>query len=68
MTKKRNGGGTKGNSGSRPDGEEEQQDEVVDRMVEMMRRKLEETLGPDATYEQRRDFEAELMRKVLWKR
>jgi hypothetical protein len=34
----------------------------------MMRRKLEETLGPDATYEQRRDFEAELMRKVLWKR
>ena len=68
MTKKRNGGGTKGNSGSRPDGEEEQQDEVVDRRVEMMRRKLEETLGPDATYEQRRDFEAELMRKVLWKR
>ncbi len=68
MTKKRNRGGTKGNSGSRPDGEEEKQDEVVDRMAEMMRRELDETLGPDATYEQRRDFEAELMRKVLRKR
>lgn len=48
--------------------EEQDDNELVDKLVEMLRREVDETLGPDATYEQRRDLEAELMRKVLWKR
>lgn len=48
--------------------EEEHKDELVDKIVGMLRREVDETLGPDATYEQRRDLEAELMRKILWKR
>lgn len=43
-------------------------EELVDKIVDMLRREVDEKLGPDATYEQRRDLEAELMRKVLWKR
>jgi len=52
----------------RPKHEEAQEDELVDKVVEMLRREVEATLGPDATYEQRRDLEAGLMRKILWKR
>lgn len=48
--------------------EKEQESELVDKIVEILRREVDETLGPDATYEQRRDLEAELMRKTLWKR
>jgi hypothetical protein len=47
---------------------EVEENELVDKIVDMLRREVDETLGPDATYEQRRDFEAELMRKILWKR
>jgi hypothetical protein len=47
---------------------EEEKGELVVKIVDMLRREVDETLGPDATYEQRRDLEAELMRKVLWKR
>lgn len=48
--------------------EEKGQSELIDKVVGMLRREVDETLGPDASYEQRRDFEAELMRKILWKR
>ncbi|NVB39954.1 hypothetical protein G6O69_19070 [Pseudenhygromyxa sp. WMMC2535] len=34
----------------------------------MIKQKVDEQLGPDATFEQRRDLEAELMRDVLWQR
>lgn len=51
-----------------PKQEDIQEKELVEKVVEMLRREVEETLGPDATYEERRDFEAELMRKILWKR
>jgi len=47
---------------------EGEDNELVDKIVEMLRREVDETLGPDATYEQRRDLEAELMRKALWRR
>lgn len=50
-----------------PKPEEERQNELVDKLAEMLRREVDK-LGPDATYEQRRDLEAELMRKILWKR
>lgn len=41
---------------------------IVDELAEKIRREVETTLGPDATYEQRRDYEAGLMGKILWKR
>ena len=41
---------------------------IVDQVAEILRREVDSRLGPDATYEQRRDAEAELMRKILWKR
>lgn len=44
------------------------QNEFVDEFAETLRREVDATLGPNATYEQRRDLEAELMRKILWKR
>jgi len=47
---------------------EDEDTELVSKIVDMLRREVDETLGPDATYEQRRDLEADLMRKVLWKR
>ena len=39
----------------------------VDLTVENMRREVRELLGPNATYEQRRDASFEFMREVLWK-
>lgn len=51
-----------------PKDEDTRQNELVDRLAETLRREVDARLGPDATYEQRRDLEAELMRTVLWKR
>ena len=44
--------------------EEAEEDALVDKIAEILRREVDETLGPEATYEQRRDVEAELMRRV----
>jgi len=52
----------------RPKCEVAEEDKLIDKVVEMLRREVEATLGSDATYEQRRDFEAGLMQKILWKR
>lgn len=48
--------------------DEAAESKLVDQVAEMLRREVDARLGPDATYEQRRDAEAELMRKILWKR
>lgn len=48
--------------------DEAAQSKLVDQVAEILRREVDARLGPDATYEQRRDAEAELMGKVLWKR
>lgn len=37
----------------------------VDRLAEMVRREVQAKLGANATFEQRRDAAAELMREVL---
>ncbi|NVB38408.1 hypothetical protein G6O69_17185 [Pseudenhygromyxa sp. WMMC2535] len=42
--------------------------ELVRKLAAMIKQKVDEQLGPDATFEQRRDLEAELMRDVLWQR
>lgn len=41
--------------------------ELVDRMVEELRRERRERLGPGATFEERRNMGFEIMRDVLWK-
>jgi hypothetical protein len=53
---------------SQPKTREDRQNRLVDELAEVLRREVDKTLGPSATYEQRRDLEAELMRKILWKR
>jgi hypothetical protein len=40
---------------------------VVDQLAAAVRREVRAKLGPDSTFEQRRDAAAELMREVLWK-
>jgi hypothetical protein len=42
--------------------------EAVDEIAATIERELEESLGPDATFEERQDKAFEIMRKVLWKR
>lgn len=42
-------------------------DSIVERMAEMVRREVRERLGPNSTYEQRRDAAVEVMSDVLWK-
>lgn len=41
--------------------------DLVRKLAELIKQRTDE-LGPDATYEQRRDAEADLMRDVLWRR
>lgn len=53
---------------SKPKTREDRQNRLVEELAEVLRREVDEALGPSATYEQRRDLEAELMRKILWKR
>lgn len=40
---------------------------LVDDMVERLRRARQERVGPNATFEQRRDADFEIMRDALWK-
>ena len=40
---------------------------VVDQLAEMVRREVQAKLGPNSTFEQRRDAAAGLMRETLWK-
>ncbi len=40
---------------------------LVDDMVEKLRRARQERVGPNATFEQRRDADYEIMRDALWK-
>lgn len=41
--------------------------QAVDKLAEMVRREVRARLGPDATYEQRRDAAAAVMSEALWK-
>jgi hypothetical protein len=40
---------------------------TIEQVVRMIRREVREKLGPDSTFEQRRDAAADLMKDALWK-
>jgi len=55
----------KNSAGTRPKMSPERA-RLVDKLVEELRRSRQERLGPNATFEQRRDAEFEIMKDVLW--